>query len=256
MGRLRFAAAAAVLALTGTLAPAMAASGATVAPAAHQPARHNINPSPDFFGVCAEKGRNDPDCIRAELAAIRNARGHEHMKRRAMTLPDNYPKLSVAEQTFVVTNLERVDRGRPPIVGLTKKLDGLSRLAASLQRDPVITILLAKVLGLTDYRSIWASDLGPLASDYDWMYEDGFSGIYSINRACLRPHQKGCWGHRANILIAFPKGSVLSAGAGTAHPLGASIAEIIACGHSRPHYLYTWKQALAHGANGHRITAH
>jgi hypothetical protein len=236
-----------------------AASRTAKDPAAIITTRHkvlrNIAPSPDFFSVCATKGQNDPGCIRAELAAIRNARGDERMKRHAMTLPNNYRSLSVAEQTFVVTNLERVDRGRPPIAGLTSKLNLLSHLAATLDRDPIITIALARVIGVTNYRSVWANDLGPLASDYDWMYDDGYSGIDSINRACLRPHEKGCWGHRANILMTFPAGLTLSGGAGTSHPLGASIAEIVACGHRKPHYTYTWAQALAHGANGHRVTA-
>jgi hypothetical protein len=222
--------------------------------AGHNP-RHNIAPSPDFFDACSEHGSNDPTCVSEVLAAIRHARRGEHMKRHAMTLPNNYTALSVAEQTFVVTNLERVDRGQPAVRGLTSKLNLLSRLAATLDKDPVITIALAKVLGLTDYRSLWANDLGPLASDYDWMYDDGYSGINSINRDCLRVHEKGCWGHRDNILQSFPKSSVLSGGAGTAHPLGASIALIVACGRGTQHYTYTWAQALAHGANGHRVTA-
>src|SRR5580698_2423710 len=93
--------------------------------AGHNP-RHNIAPSPDYFEVCSEQGANDPTCIASELKAIRHARQGEHMKRHAMTLPNNYSSLPVAEQTFVVTNLERVDRGLPALQGLTSKLNLIS----------------------------------------------------------------------------------------------------------------------------------
>jgi hypothetical protein len=218
------------------------------------PAR-NIAPHPNFFGVCAEKGHNSSACITEELAAIRNARSHEHMRRHAFTLPNNYTKLTVTEQTFVVTNIERVDRGLKPIVGLTSRLNLASHLAAVLRVDPTISNLVARLLHITSWGSIWAGDLGPLASDYDWMYEDGYSGSNSINIACRTRRARGCWGHRENILHRFGSGQVVVGGAGSANKLGTSIAELIAGGYSHPHYVFTWAQALAHGANGHRATA-
>ncbi len=216
--------------------------------------RHNIAPSPNYFEVCAGRGRNNAQCISEELAAIRNARRHDHrVIKRAVILPDNYTHLSVAEQTFVIMNLERVDRGIRPIVGLVPKLNGISHLAAVLRVDPLVTNLVGRLLGIRTWRSIWAGDLGPLASDYDWMYYDGYSPNGSINIDCQRPTESGCWGHRHNILGGFG-GLTPVAGAGTAKPVGASIAALNAGITGRlPHFTYTWQDALNHGANGHHI---
>jgi hypothetical protein len=219
--------------------------------------RHNIAANPNYFELCALRGRNDSRCIAAELAAIRHARRHDHhITKRAVILPDNYTKLSVAEQTFVVMNLERVDRGIRPIQGLVPRLSLVSRLAAALQTDPLISTLVARLLGIGEWRSVWAGDLGPLAADYDWMYNDGYSASGSINIACRRPTARGCWGHRRNILSRFAGFTRVVAGAGTAQPVGRSIAAVTAGIRGRaPHYSYTWRQALNHGANGHRVVA-
>jgi hypothetical protein len=217
--------------------------------------RHNIAARPNYFELCALRGRNDPQCIAEELAAIRHARKHDHrVTKRAMILPINYTQLSVAQQTFVVMNLERVDRGIRPIQGLVPRLNLVSRLAAALQTDPVVNNLVGHLLGIGAWRSVWASDLGPLASDYDWMYNDGYSASGSINIACQRPSSVGCWGHRHNILARFKGLSHVVAGVGTAQPIGRSIAALTAgIRGASPHYSYTWQDALDHGANGHRV---
>jgi hypothetical protein len=217
--------------------------------------RKNIEPSPNYLEICAQLGRNNPKCISTELAAIKNARKQDpRVIKRAMILPDNFRQLSVGQQTFVIMNLERVDRGIRPIAGLVPKLNSISHLAAVLRIDPAVSNLLAHLLGIRSWGSIWAGDLGPLASDYDWMYYDGYSASGSINIACLKPGAAGCWGHRRNILNSFHGMSGVIAGAGTAKPLGASIAALSAGIVGKlPHFSYTWQDALNHGANGHRI---
>jgi hypothetical protein len=216
----------------------------------------NVAPSPNYFDICGVKGRNNPQCITLVVEAIEHARSHEHMTKRALILPNNYRYLSVAKQTFVITNLERVDRGLRPYTGLTASLNHVSQIAAALKADPTIGTSLLHTLGIGTWGSIWAEDLGPLAADYDWMYNDGYAGASGINVACRTPGAAGCWGHRHNILYPFKGFSVLSAGAGTAKPAGASIAEILTGSYgAAPRYSYTFKNALAHGANGHRVTA-
>ncbi len=218
--------------------------------------RSNIQPSPDYFSVCAARGRNTPTCIKLVVEAIDRARSHEHMKKHALVLPRNYRRLSVARQTFVITNLERVDRGLRPFKGLTAPLNHLSNVAAGLRIDPSMRVSTLRALGIGEWGSIWAEDLGPLAADYDWMYNDGYSATSGINIACQTPTASGCWGHRNNILYSGKGYSVLSAGAGTSKPAGASIAEVLVCGYGRaPKYVYTWRSALLHGANGHQIAA-
>jgi hypothetical protein len=107
--------------------------------------------------------------------------------------------------------------------------------------------------GVSQYGSIWAGDFGPLASDYDWMYNDGYSQDGSgINVDCQSAHAKGCWGHRDNILATYSQ-PTLSAGAGTGRPAGASIAEVMTGGRdSAPTYTYTWREAKRNGANRRR----
>jgi hypothetical protein len=213
---------------------------------------HNRPPSPDFFDVCATKGYNNAGCIREVLAAIDHARSHEHMKKTRVVLPRNYTKLTVAEQTFVITNLERVDRGLRPFRGLSAALDHVAKLAAGLRLDATLVATLLRTLHIASYGSNWASDYGPLSADYNWMYNDGYSAKHGINLACLGPGDAGCWGHRHNILWHYSQ-SLLIAGAGTAKPAGSSIAAIYSgASGAAPRFDYTWKQALHHGADhGH-----
>lgn len=243
-------------AATHSVRTSLGQSVAGVAAAGIQARLHNIAPSPNYFSVCAY-GTNSAACTRQVIKAIENARSHEHMKKRAVILPNNYRKLSVPEQTFVITDLERVDRGLRPYTGLTATLNTAAHVAAIAQVDPTLVTSVLNALHIEALGSIWAGDLGPLASDYDWMYNDGYAKGGSINIACLRPGASGCWGHRHNILYPNRGLSTLSAGAGTAKPPGASIAEVLVGGNARaPRYSYTWREALAHGANGHRITHH
>jgi hypothetical protein len=140
---------------------------------------------------------------------------------------------------------------------MVPRLNVLSHLAAVLHLDPIISNLLAHLLGIGEWRSIWASDFGPLAADYDWMYYDGYSpGGDSYNLACRKPTAPGCWGHRRNILGRFAGMARVIAGVGAAKPLGSSIAAVSAgLRGPAPHYTYTWQDALDHGANGHAIVA-
>lgn len=72
---------------------------------------------------------DSPPCVTAALKAIDSARAREGV--RAMVLPSNWYTLSVAEQIFVLTDLERVDRGLPPYLGMVAVSD-----AAALPRCP------------------------------------------------------------------------------------------------------------------------
>ena len=216
---------------------------------------HNIAPTPNYFNVCVTKGYNNARCIKQVLAAIRHARTHEHMKQPAMILPRNYRHLTVAEQTFVITDLERVDRGLRPFQGLSATLDKSAKAAAALHLDLTLAAGVLKSLNIEAYGSNWASDIGPLSADYDWMYNDGYAAKGGINLACVKPADDGCWGHRANILWPYDQPRLV-AGAATASPAGASIAEVLTAGSGpTPKFDYTWKAALRHGADGHRVKA-
>lgn len=216
--------------------------------------RHNLPPHPNYIPVCVRHGDTAAVCIKSVLAAIRHARTVERVKAPTMILPRNFGKLSASRQTFVVTDLERVARGRRPFAGMTAALDHRAHTAAIARRDPTIPASLVRRLKIERYGSIWAGDLGPLAADYDWMYNDGYSTHHSINLACTTPSSSGCWGHRDNIIGSYGALPSLLIGAGTGRPAGASLAEVLAAGSGKaPKFVYTWKQALAHGANGHPV---
>jgi hypothetical protein len=209
----------------------------------------NMPANPNYLETCAAEGPQNKTCIAEALTAIKNARIQEGVKRAVMVLPDNYLKLTIAEQTFVVTNLERTARGLAPFRGLTPALNTASQLAARLKVDPTPALSLLRLLGVTQYGSVWAGDFGPLASDYDWMYNDGFSKSGSINIDCLTPKDPACWGHRDIILGGYGHQPSLLAGAGTAKPAGASIAEVLTAGNgSSVKFSYLWDQATDHGA--------
>ncbi len=237
------------------LAPAIGLAPLSVrlfAPAVVNPPG-NIPAQPDFFTTCA-KGWRTATCRRQALAAIKRARALDGVKHPALILPRNYNKLTVAEQTFVITDLERVGRGLRPFAGLTSELNTASHSAAVARVDPTPVLSALEHMGVSQYGSIWAGDFGPLASDYDWMYEDGYSPNGSgINVDCQSPQANGCWGHRDNILSKYGSEPTLLAGAGTAQPPGQSIAEVMTGGKGKaPSFTYSWRQAKRHGANRRR----
>ena len=128
---------------------------------------------------------------------------------------------------FVLADLERVDRGLPPYVGLSASLDAASQQAAEAGTDPSLALpLVAAAAGN------WAGDApSTLAADYDWLYVDGFG---SGNESCSAPGAPGCWGHRDGILGAVTglgcTDCVMGAGSTLAASSGwrTSFAEIVA----------------------------
>jgi hypothetical protein len=208
----------------------------------------NLPPQPNFVNTCANNWRG-AQCTAQALAAIDRARAREGVRRSVIVLPDNYQKLSVAEQTFVLTDLERTARGLKPFAALTQAFNDSARAAATARTDPSPGTTVLQRMGVHSYGSVWAGDFGPLASDYDWMYNDGYSSTGSINIACATPREWGCWGHRDNILGTYQNEPTLLAGAGTANPPGMSIAEVLTGGSGKATgVVYTWQEARQHGA--------
>ena len=159
-----------------------------------------------------------PSCIDPILHAIDHARALEGVG--PMALPTNWAQLTVAQQIFVVTNLERVARGMPPYVGLLPQLNADAQ-ASSMSpwtdpRDPVLaTTTLVKYIDA--YGSIWAGGQeNALVADYEWMYMDGWGGrTGTIDGDCNGPTTTtGCWAHRDIILMGGKQCTRCFAGAG------------------------------------------
>jgi len=133
-----------------------------------------------------------------------------------MYLPSDWYQLTPAEQVFVVTNLERIDRGLNPYVGLIQSVTDEAQQAAVVGADPVPRI----GSGVLDAHSILAvGEDNALGADYTWMYDDGPGGP---NEACTPADHAGCWGHRDAIL--GPCGGPTDAGQTPSCAAGAGFA--------------------------------
>src|SRR6516164_7828662 len=178
----------------GTLRPRAAAPADESATGIPDPPR-SLPPKPDFTRVCAPNGVDASEpCIAAVLAAIDAARAAEGVK--AMTLPSGFATLTVPEQVLVAINLERVDRGLPPFVGLTAVLDANAQRGADIADDPPDP---GAAYTVADTEWAGGSSNG-LDAVYGWMYDDG---IGSGNLDCQHRSDQGCWGHRKGILDDF-----------------------------------------------------
>jgi hypothetical protein len=164
-----------------------------------------------------------------------------------------FARLSVAEQVFVLSNLERTTRGLYPAMAMVSRLDVIAAAAARHDEDPVDNG--------KGFSSIWSSapaSLGQTAyfADFGWMYDDGPPPQYIFrNVDCTAAGQGGCWGHRDNILanpLAGWSGCPSELVSGTGYDArtvdGPSVAQIfeVACSHPVPATAFTWRYAVAY----------
>jgi len=201
----------------------------------------NISPDPYFYNSCEfgnDEIDNSDDCTNPALQATNYARSLENVS--AMILPTNYASLTVAQQLFVIANLERVGRELPPMEGLVASYNSLAQTGADDDNDP---------MGPSSYAwgSNWAGGFPcVLGANYAWMYMDGPGGE---NIDCTSAHSSGCWGHRDNILGNFSRngGTPLM---GAAYSLKASMSPSMTqlfvdyTELSLPTLVYTWQDAL------------
>ncbi|HUZ21836.1 MAG TPA: hypothetical protein VMU75_14830 [Acidimicrobiales bacterium] len=202
----------------------------------------DVAPSPNFTADCSPEALDDSTtCAQAILAATANARSTEQIGPLDVALA---PLLSMplADQLFVLTDLERVSRGLPPYTALVSPLDTVALTGAANVTDPTFSTD-QPMLGPATPIVQWGSNMAwntydALGADYYWLYEDGPGG-YNID--CTTTNQSGCWGHRANILVRYPGGIcggeaptlVMGAASTTAgSPSAPSLTELLvaACG--------------------------
>ena len=198
---------------------------------------------------------NDPACTNYILQAINNARAVEGVP--AMHLPSNWYSLTPQQQLFVIADLERVDRGLPAYLGLNTALNAEAQHAALTNNDPGVAAGFAignDAQGTPGMGGAWGGGFNVLATDYVWMYLDGWAGSRSAtsNVACTTPSNAGCWAHREELLGTAPN---FNPGVG----LGATNAEMgtgyaVVAGHASlvdlielpksgpPAMVFTWAQ--------------
>lgn len=228
----------------GTVTAREAVPADTSATHIPDPAR-TAPPNPDYPHVCGEGVDSSDQCLQSALQAVNNARAAEGVK--PMVLTPGFDRLTVPQQILVVVDLERVDRGLAPFVGLTAALNGNAEQGADVANDPP-----DPGPGYEVVDTIWAGgSSNGLDADYGWMYDDGPG---STNLDCPSSGGSGCWGHRHAILDDFgsvgtlvmgaaltPSGDT-SQGDGGGPSLAATLAVMPA---SPGSYVFTWAQAQA-----------
>lgn len=164
-----------------------------------------------------------------------------------MVLPTNYATMSVAQQTFVVSNLERVDRGLQPAAGTVAILNSDAQTGADNDADPTLGSWTIGSFNANRWGSIWAGDLNALAADYDWMYDDGWGPNGSFNLDCTSSTAAGCWGHRDNILSTYGGEELITGVAAAAQSQWTSIAQIFVAGTGAyPAFVTSWSSVSSH----------
>ncbi|HEY1989365.1 MAG TPA: hypothetical protein VGG43_07880 [Acidimicrobiales bacterium] len=210
-------------------------------------------------------------CTNYSVASVNNAAGQEGVG--PMTLPTNFLSLSVPEQLFVVADLERVDRGLPPYLGLVPALSNAAQQAAVNLADPQVPAGFPVAIdgsGYTMMGGAWAGGYqSVLGVDYAWMYDDGWGGSAATtsNIACTSPTAPGCWGHRDELLGSDPgfnpgvglacTNCVMGAGYASAQTnppaaggISSSYTDLVVAPTVPVGMTYTWNDALAAGAGG------
>ncbi len=193
------------------------------------------------------------------ITAINNARAQEGVGPLDASV-SSLSSLPLDEQLFTVINVERIDRGLPPIDYLTTQLNGYAQGGANAGGDPSFPSDLTGGAPITYGGSIWAGGLSSvLEADYYWMYDDGWSGSSTTNDACSPSNSSGCWGHRDIILHSFPNcpsgAPVLSMGAAFSATgySGGSLAALLVSSCSAPtDATMTWGQVASEVVSGSR----
>jgi hypothetical protein len=199
----------------------------------------NISPAPGYVGPCGSLAAPNPYCP-SGLTLIYGDRQVEGVS--PMSLPSNYPSLTPPEQLFVLTDLERIDRGIAPISGLSANLDAYAQAGANAGRDP----------SFPPYGgggSTWAATSSPGTALAFWMYDDGPGGT---DLDCPASGGGGCWGHRDVILGQYASPSLMGVG------YGSSTTQLFMGGDTVDTPYFTWAQEIpllpvgvyAYGVNG------
>ena len=194
------AAAATMLAFASIAIAAVDPAGAAIVPP--QIPASNIFPAPGYFGPCGSVALPNPYCP-AGLTTLYGDRQAEGVS--PMSLPSTWNSLTPPEQVFVLTNLERIDRGLPPIAGLAANLDAYAQAGANAGSDPRFPPYAS--YGASTYAS--TSTIGVAMTL--WMYDDGAN---SPNVDCPGAGAPGCWDHRQVILGEYAAPALMGVGYG------------------------------------------
>jgi hypothetical protein len=168
--------------------------------------------SPDDWKAPDCSGPEDVSaaCLDSAVSLIELGRRSEQLG--PLVLPSNWGRLSVAEQLFVLTDLERTARGLPPVTGLARDWDTVAQRGAAVGRDPRGEGSVSRYRtssgpqydgsGTTGYWSVeTAGGSNSIVATYEWVYTDGiFADGSSGDSDCNASSPRRCWGHRDALL--------------------------------------------------------
>jgi hypothetical protein len=146
---------------------------------------------PDCSGVHDDS----PICLDESVAMLNAGRHDEQLG--PLVLPGNWNRLTVPEQLFVITELERTARGLQPDTGLAADWNAAARAGADAGEDPTTA-----GSGAHGLESVWAGgNANPITATVGWIYDDAlFPDGSSSNLDCSASSPAGCWGHRDVLL--------------------------------------------------------
>ncbi|MGH2874337.1 MAG: hypothetical protein ACRDL5_17995 [Solirubrobacteraceae bacterium] len=203
-----------------------------------------------------------------ELAQYNGFRRHEHLG--PLILPGNWSSLTIPQQLFALTQLERTARGLPPESGLASDWDRVAQHGANAGEDPTGTATVTSYRQASPWEgnnfdpsgsytspglaSTWYGGADPLAGFMLWMYQDGLSRNGTSNNLDCHPGDRsGCWGHRDIILNTEPFLAcqlVCAIGAATAPASssspGGDTEAFPSAGDNADPLVFTWFSELAH----------
>jgi hypothetical protein len=184
----------AVVGVVASIALAPAAAHATSPDPLANPTS-NTAPGNAFSAACSGMGTTKADNDRCDTAALVDfnaVRASEGLG--PMTLPHQFDTLTVPLQLLAISDIERVDRGLVPVVGLSSTIDALAQQGADADDDPQFPDPFHGSSGGSNWAGAGNS---VLLDDFYWMYDDGLG---SPNGDCTQGDQSGCWGHRDDII--------------------------------------------------------
>ncbi len=207
----------------------VAVTRAAVVPPQNPPA--DLPPSPALSDACAFNSQVNDTCTAAGVSEIDADRAQEGLG--PITLPTNFSSLDPAEQMFVLTDLERVDRGLPPVAGLSANLDAYAQQGADSGNDPSFPP------GTDGGGSLWAGTPNIFDAYQAWMYDDGWDGSGSSNESCTSPSAPLCWAHR-DILLGSDVSPLLMGAAVSSNGQSGSVAVVLVGGDGGDAPYFTW----------------
>jgi hypothetical protein len=190
----------------------------------------NTEPSAAFYAACRVMGTSKAANHKCDAAALKDfnaVRKNEGLG--PMTLPGDFDTLSVRAQLLAISNIERLDRGRRAVVGLSTRLNTFANKGATADADPPFPSPFPGTAGSGN----WVGGVDSvLLADFLWMYDDGPG---SGNIDCRHKGDAGCWGHRKDIIRPFDAPLLLGAGVARKTKWGTSMTELFIGGDHTDH---------------------